>query len=235
MIYKIRKNCDNMDFQDLVDTPRKVKIVVGTITLLLLFPIYFASVPSLINGEVGEGRVVGLSGILSISFEENETTITESILLDDEESYETIFDIDIENDKKIGYVQLSVTCFDNDDPGPGFTDSVEGSSDLSSVDGEIDDQSGDGECSGGDSGFTFRWDVTENYTGDSYSEEGNEDEIRDKWSDQGHGRGSWKAMITAQINSPPGPVIGDIVDSDEEFVITWTLMTYELTIIENSS
>jgi hypothetical protein len=42
-------------------------------------------------------------------------------------------------------------------------------------------------------------------------------------------------MITAQINSPPGPVIGDIVDSDEEFVITWTLMTYELTIIENSS
>ena len=100
-------------------------------------------------------------------------------------------------------------------------------SDLSSVDGEIDDQSGDGECSGGDSGFTFRWDITENYTGDSYSEEGNEDEIRDKWSDQGHGRGSWKAMITAQINSPPGPVIGDIVDSDEEFVITWTLMTYD--------
>ena len=119
-----------MDFQDLVDTPRKVKVVVGTITLLLLFPIYFASVPSLINGGVVEGRTVGLSGMLSISFEENETTISESILLDDGETYETIFDIDIENDKNIGYVQLSVTCFDNDDPGPGFTDSVEGISDV---------------------------------------------------------------------------------------------------------
>ena len=224
-----------MDFQDLVDTPRKVKVVVGTITLLLLFPIYFASVPSLINGGVVEGRTVGLSGMLSISFEENETTISESILLDDGETYETIFYIDNENDKNIGYVQLSVTCFDNDDPGPGFTDSVEGSSDVSSVDGEFDDQTGDGECSGGDSGFSFRWDITENYTGNSYSEEGNEDVIRDKWSDQGYGRGSWSAIITAEINSPPGPVIGDIVDSDEEFEITWTFLTYELTINENDS
>ena len=97
-----------MDFQDLVDTPRKVKVVVGTITLLLLFPIYFASVPSLINGGVVEGRTVGLSGMLSISFEENETTISESILLDDGETYETIFDIDIENDKK-GYHTPKVT------------------------------------------------------------------------------------------------------------------------------
>ena len=223
---------NNMDFQDLVDTPRKVKIVVGTITLLLLFPIYFASVPSLINGEVSEGQTIGLSGLLSISFDENETIIDESIILDDGESYETIFDVDLESSLNIGYVQLSVNCFDNDDPGPGFTDSVEGISDVSSVGGEFDDQSGDGECSGGDSGFSFRWDITENYTGESYSEEGNENEIRNKWSDEGNGRGSWSAIITADISSPPGPVIGDIIDSDEEFEIIWTLVTYELTVLE---
>ncbi len=224
-----------MDFQDLVDTPRKVKVLVGTIALLLLFPVYFASIPSLINGDVVEGRTVGLSGMLSISFEENETTMIESVVLDDGESYETVFDINIEEGKNIGYVQLTVTCFDNDDPGPGFTDSVEGNSDVSSVNGDFDDKNGDGECSGGDSGFSFRWDITQNYTGDSYTEEGDESRIRDKWSDQGFGRGSWVAIITAQISSPPGPVIGDIVDSDEEFEITWTLVTYELEISETSA
>ena len=36
--------------------------------------------------------------------------------------------------------------------------------------------------------------------------------------------------ITADISSPPGPVIGDIVDSDEDFDITWNVVYYELVI-----
>ena len=41
------------------------------------------------------------------------------------------------------------------------------------------------------------------------------------------GRGTWAATITADISSPPSP-LGSIVDSDEEYDITWTAMTYEL-------
>ena len=41
------------------------------------------------------------------------------------------------------------------------------------------------------------------------------------------GRGAWAATITAHISSPPSP-LGSIVDSDEEYDITWTAVTYEL-------
>ena len=38
-----------MDFQDLVDTPQKVKILAGTVVFLVAFPIYFEALPSLID------------------------------------------------------------------------------------------------------------------------------------------------------------------------------------------
>ena len=53
---------------------------------------------------------------------------------------------------EIGSVELIVQCNDNDDPGPGFTDSVDGISDLMDVEGhssgDIEDQSADGTCAG---------------------------------------------------------------------------------------
>ena len=83
-------------------------------------------------------------------------------------------------------------------------------------------------CSGGDSGFTLRWDVTANYSGVNITVSGmSESEIRAMWNDGGQGRGTWAATITADISSPPSP-LGSIVDSDEEYEITWTAMTYEL-------
>ena len=153
-----------MDFQDLVDTPQKVKTLAGTVVFLVAFPIYFEALPSLIDDDLGGGGSSGLSGSLQVSFEEVSTTLTESVTLGDGQSYDSFFDLMIEAELSIGYVQLQISCFDNDEAGPGFTDTVDGESDLSDIEG-IDDQSADGACSGGgNGGFTIRWDVTEDYS-----------------------------------------------------------------------
>ena len=218
-----------MDFQDLVDSPQKVKTLAGTVAFLVAFPIYFAAMPSLIDSDISGGGSSGLTGSLLVSFEESEVSLSESVTLGDEDSYDTFFDLVVEQEISIGYVELQVSCFDNDDPGPGFTDSVDGESDLSDLEG-IEDQTADGACSGGgNGGFTMRWDVTENYTGSDYSEENmSEVEIRQLWNDGGKGRGSWVATITANIEA--APVAGGFIDNDEDFEITWTAMRYNLTI-----
>ena len=218
-----------MDFQDLVDSPRKVKTLAGTVAFLVAFPVYFAAMPSLIDSEISGGGSSGLTGSLLVGFEESEITLSESVTLGDGDSHDTFFDVILEADVDIGYVELQVVCFDNDDPGPGFTDSVDGVSDLSDLEG-IEDQTASGACSGGgDGGFTMRWDVTENYTGAEYTEENmTEGEIRDLWSDGGKGRGSWAASITATIET--APFAGELIDNDEDFEITWTAVHYNLTV-----
>ena len=222
-----------MDFQDLVDTPQKVKTLAGTLVFLVAFPIYFEALPSLIDGDSSGGGSSGLSGSLLVSFEESTTSLSESVSLNDGESHDSFFDVIVETELSIGFVELQVSCFDNDDPGPGFTDSVDGVSDLSDVEG-IDDQSADGDCSGGgNGGFTIRWDVTADYTGDEFTEEEmDENEIREMWNDGENGRGVWIATITATIEA--APIAGGLIDSDEDFEITWTVVFYEL-IIEAAS
>ena len=160
-----------MDFQDLVDTPQKVKTLAGAVAFLVAFPVYFAAMPSLLDDEIAGGGSSGLSGSLVVSFEESEISLEESVVLGDGESHDSFFDMLAGEGENIGYVELEVSCFDNDDPGPGFTDSAEGASDLSDLDG-IEDQTAEGACSGGgNGGFSMRWDVTENYTGTEYTEE----------------------------------------------------------------
>jgi hypothetical protein len=222
-----------MDFQDLVDTPQKVKTLAGTLVFLVAFPIYFEVLPSLIDDDSSGGGSSGLSGSLLVSFEESTTSLSESVSLNDGESHDSFFDVIVETELSIGFVELQVSCFDNDDPGPGFTDSVDGISDLSDVEG-IDDQSADGDCSGGgNGGFTIRWDVTADYTGDEFTEEEmDENEIREMWNDGENGRGVWIATITATIEA--APIAGGLIDSDEDFEITWTVVFYEL-IIEAAS
>jgi len=180
----------------------------------------------LIDDDMIGGGFSGPSGDWEVGFAETPIIMQESQMLGDGDTHDTFFDVMSELD--IGYVELNVECNDNDDPGPGFTDSAEGSSDVSQVEGGFVDQTDDGPCSGGDSGFTLRWDVTQNYTGANYTATGmSESELRNMWVDGGMGRGTWAATITAEINSPPSP-LGSIVDSDEEYDITWTAMTYEL-------
>lgn len=218
-----------MDFQDLVDTPQKMKTLAGTVVFLVAFPIYFEALPSLIDDDISDGGSSGLSGSLIVSFEESTTSLSESVSLNDGESHDSFFDLLIGPELSIGYVELQVSCFDNDDPGPGFTDSVDGVSDLSDIEG-VEDQSADGDCSGGgNGGFSIRWDVTEGYTGDDFTEEEmDENEIRELWNDGGNGRGAWVATITASIEA--APLAGGLIDNDEDFDITWTAVYYELMI-----
>ena len=215
-----------MDFEDLVNTPRKMKILGISVAFMLAFPLYFQLMPSLLDDDMIGGGSSGPSGDWEVGFAETPIIMQESQILGDGDTHDTFFDV--MSELNIGYVELNVECNDNDDPGPGFTDSAEGNSDVSQVEGVFEDLHDDGPCSGGDSGFTLRWDVTQNYTGANYTAtEMSESELRNMWVDGGMGRGTWAATITAEINSPPSP-LGSIVDSDEEYDITWTAMTYEL-------
>ena len=63
--------------------------------------------------------------------------------------------------------------------------------------------------------------------GESYQiEDVSEGDIRAEWNDGGFGRGTWALTITADISAPPG--IGGFVDSNEDYDITWTAVTYEV-------
>ncbi len=218
-----------MDFQDLVDTPQKVKTLAGTVIFLVAFPIYFQALPSLIGDEVSIGGSSGQSGSLQVIFEESENTLSESVVLSDGETYDSFFDLILEDEVNLGYVEIEVSCVDNDDPGPGFTDSAEGQSDLSGVEG-VEDKNAEGDCAGGGGGgFSIRWDIIENYTGSGYTEEEmSEGEIRERWDDGGKGRGSWILEITASIDT--APIAGGLIDNDEEFDITWTAVFFTILI-----
>ena len=139
------------------------------------------------------------------------------------------FDLILEEEVNLGYVEIEVSCVDNDDPGPGFTDSAEGQSDLSGVEG-VEDKNAEGDCAGGGGGgFSIRWDLIDNYTGSEYTEEEmSESEIRERWDDGGKGRGSWILEITASIDT--APIAGGLIDNDEEFDITWTAVFFTILI-----
>ena len=222
-----------MDFQDLVDTPQKVKTLAGTVIFLVAFPIYFQALPSLIDDEVSIGGSSGQSGSLQVIFEESENTMSESVVLSDGETYDSFFDLILEEEVNLGYVEIEVSCVDNDDPGPGFTDSAEGRSDLSGVEG-VEDKNAEGDCAGGGGGgFSIRWDLIDNYTGSEYTEEEmSESEIRERWDDGGKGRGSWILEITAIIDT--APIAGGLIDNDEEFEITWTAVFFTILISDQT-
>ena len=119
---------------------------------------------------------------------------------------------------------------DNDEPGPGFTDSADAKSDVSQVEGEFEDQENNGDCAMG-GGIEMIWYSTQNYTGDNYTFEGTENELRDTWSSNSEGVGTWAVTLTANIETNPVPIFGEVLDSDEDYEITWTAVTYELIII----
>lgn len=216
----------------MLDSPRKIGMLAGSLVFMLLFPLYFAWMPLADESLVSGGS--GGQGEWLVSFNESEVIFEESTVLEDGDTHITEFIVGIEDleGMEIGFVELEVQCNDNDDPGPGFSDSVEGVSDLMDVEGydsgNIQDQSVEGECMGGNGGFTMRWDVTTNYTGESFSITSSQKTISETWNDGGFGIGIWSATLTAEVNS--APVVGQIVDSDEDFDIIWRMVTYEVII-----
>lgn len=215
-----------MDLESLVDTPRKQAMLGISIAFMIVFPLYFQVMPSLIDDDLmASGSDGGARGGWVVSFNEVPINLEESVNLGDGDSHDSFFDV--ESELMIAYIEVSVSCTDNDDPGPGFSDSVDGESDVSDVNGEFSEQSDSGTCNGGGGGFTMHWDVTTNYSGESHEiEDMSEADIREMWTDGGFGRGTWALTITADISSPP--IIGGAVDSDEDYDITWTAMTYEV-------
>ena len=217
-----------MDFTDLTDTPRKQSMLAGTIFFMLIFPIYFAIMPTLVVDEMIESGSSGISASWSVSFEETEITQIESETLSDGDTYDSFFDVMTESN--IAYIMIEISCMDNDEPGPGFTDSADAKSDVSQVEGEFEDQGNNGDCAMG-GGIEMIWYSTQNYTGDNYTFEGTENELRDTWSSNSEGVGTWAVTLTANIETNPVPIFGEVLDSDEDYEITWTAVTYELIII----
>ncbi len=216
-----------MDFADLTDTPRKQSMLGGTIFFMLVFPIYFGIMPTLVADEMTESGSSGISASWSVSFIETDIIQSETQTLADGETYDSFFDL--MSEEKIGIIIFEVSCMDNDEPGPGFTDTVDGQSDISQVEGMFEDQVNQGDCGMG-GGFEMIWYPTNNYTGEDYTFDGTENDLRNIWDSNGNGLGTWAASITANIETNPVPVFGEVLDSDEDFQITWTAITYQLDI-----
>ena len=216
-----------MDFADLTDTPRKQSMLGGTIFFMLVFPIYFGIMPTLVADEMIESGSSGISASWSVSFIETDIIQSETQTLADGETYDSFFDL--MSEEKIGIIIFEVSCMDNDEPGPGFTDTVDGQSDISQVEGMFEDQVNQGDCGMG-GGFEMIWYPTNNYTGEDYTFDGTENDLRNIWDSNGNGLGTWAASITANIETNPVPVFGEVLDSDEDFQITWTAIIYQLDI-----
>jgi hypothetical protein len=217
-------------FRDLSDSaflgrfevPRNIMASFGAglvVLLLVSESLYFINSP-----DSSSADSMNEIGNWAVSFDESEIVMMEeSVTLEDGESYDSLIIVPpMEAYGEIGYVEFDVDCDDTDDPIAGFTDSVEGSSDVSSVEGEFTDQDDDGVCGDGDNGFKMRWDVTPNYIGDDYNASNmSESQLREMWTDGGWGVGTWSVTITAEISSA-------LFDSDEEYEIIWTVVIYDV-------
>ena len=222
-----------MDFQKYTTNPLFMTNAAFIVAFMLIFPGYFAYTADGDDSELVDP--LSKSGSWMVSFAETETEYSEDMTLGDGDSEETLYLVEVGEFHNIAKVEISLACQDNDDPGPGFTDRVSASTDLSSITGMPDDQSDQSACGGGGGGgaaINFVWNFVDNYDGLEYVVEGlSMNDIRAQWSDNGSGRGDWSTTVEMEINSPgPGP-IGGAVDDSEDVTITWKVTTFELEIM----
>ncbi len=218
-----------MGFEEYTSNPVFMTNLVCIVVFAIAFPSYFAIMAD-DDGSAGKGAS-STPGNWIVSFNQTVEEFTEDVTLTEGESYSSQLDVNIPSglvEANVAYISASISCNDNDDPGPGFTDRVTAQSDLSGVSGDFQEQSDDQGCNGNDV-ISMSWDVVANYSGESY--EANDvsmDDIRQRWTDEGAGRGNWIIDITMDINSPPA--IGGAIDNNEDVSITWTLVTFEVEI-----
>jgi hypothetical protein len=130
----------------------------------------------------------------------------------------------------IGYVEITVSCNDNDDQGPATNDDVDVTTDFSEVEGTPDDESGSGSCNGDAVSFTIQ--ITPEWDGSSYIADGvSKNDIEAQWTDGGNGTGEWLTSVTMNVNTEPiiGP-INPISDEDEDVTVSWRAAVYSLEI-----
>ena len=215
--------------QKLFGTQRAITIVVVSLVFAVAFPAYFSMMGSMV--DVGASSSAGASGKWQVNFTTDVSTIDDSVLLSDGETHDSVYTLDradLPEGQMIAYVNISIGCNDNDDPGPGFSDNVQADMDVSGVEGDFADDSGSGTCNGA-SVVAFDYAATAGWSGTSYVvDDVSKADIQDKWNDNGTGDGEWLCQVTLEVNSPPG--IGGFVDNDEDVTITWTVTTYKLEI-----
>ncbi|RAH11463.1 MAG: hypothetical protein CMA23_002400 [Methanobacteriota archaeon] len=201
----------------------------GSVLFMLIFPIYFALVPSLVG--LDDAGVSDSSGTWAISFTEEMFTQTDnSQELGDGETFESIFLLTEEmigENRNVASVTIEVSCNDNDDT--GFNDGGSGDSDLAGVSGNLEDQSASGDCGGGNA-FSMTWDIVDGYNGVTYEDEGKMSDITARWSDNASARGEWIVGVTAEVVENPVPIFGSIVNGDDsqDYDITWTAVVFEV-------
>jgi hypothetical protein len=181
-----------------------------SLAFLIIFPIYFANMAAFLP----DGSVIGadIAGEWEISFEEKEIATFESTetLLDDEEfDFEMTFD---DANSNLAYVEVTVAHGETDENGqwPDQCDDAQGEMVMDGIGSYIET----GSTLTGSSGnqcpttYTMRIMMLENYTGDTYVEEGQRSVILANWtSADDAGRGDWIARITLETRtgSKPGP------------------------------
>jgi hypothetical protein len=219
--------------QKLFGTQRAITMVVVSLMFAIAFPAYFSVMGGMV--EVMDGGSSGASGNWQVNFTTTVSEISDSAMLSDDETHEWTYELDRTNlgdDEMIAFVNITVSCNDNDDPGPGFSDSVDAETDVAGVEGGFEDDAGSGNCNG--EAVSFSYAVTTEWSGTPYVvEDVSKGDILAKWDDGGNGTGEWLCSVTLDVNSP-GPIVGPIVDDDEEVTVTWTVTTYtvEITALE---
>lgn len=216
-----------MDFQKYTSNPLFMANVGFIVVFMLIFPGYFAYTAGGNDSQLVDP--LSKSGSWMVSFTENETEYFEEIIgMGDGDSQETLYFVGVEEFHSLAKVEISISCRDTDDPGPGFDDEVSASTELSSITGMPADQSDQSTCGGG-AVISFVWDFVEGYNGTEYPAENiSMNDIRARWSDNDSGRGNWSTTIGMEINA--APVFGGIIDNSEDVTITWKVTTFELEI-----
>jgi hypothetical protein len=213
--------------QKLFGTQRAITMVVVSLMFAIAFPAYFSVMGGMV--EVMDGGSSGAAGNWQVNFTTTVSEISDSAMLSDGETLESAYELDRSNlgDEMIAFVNITVSCNDNDDPGPGFSDSVDAETDVSGVEGGFEAHESPGNCNG--DAVSFSYIVTPEWSGAPYMVgDVSKNDILAKWDDGGNGTGEWLCSVTLDVNSP-GP-FGDIVDDSEEVTVTWTVTTYTVEI-----
>jgi len=213
--------------EKLFGSQRAITILVVSVVFAIVFPAYFSYMAT--NSDAIGGGSSGAKGMWQVDFIQDNITSDETMNLGDGEQGDYFFELDA-GDMMIGFVEITVSCNDNDDTGPGTNDDVDVSTDFSGVEGTPDDESGSGSCFGDAVSFTIQ--ITPDWDGSSYIADGvSKNDIEAKWNDGGNGTGEWLTSVTMNVNTEPFVgEINPIGDEDEDVTVSWRAAVYSLEI-----
>ncbi len=213
--------------EKLFGSQKAITILVVSVVFAIVFPAYFSFMAA--NSDAVGGGSSGAKGTWNVDFIQDNITSDETMNLADGEQGDYFFELDA-GDMMIGFVEITVSCNDNDDTGPGTNDDVDVSTDFSGVVGTPSDETGSGSCFGDAVSFTIQ--ITPDWDGSSYIAEGvSKTDLEAKWNDGGNGSGEWLTSVIMNVNTEPlVGGINPIGDEDEDVTVSWRAAVYSLEI-----